>query len=473
MNAMDESLQAARERFIEGLLSRGFGQRDDDSFDGSFLIEGIAHEVQLRITSGFPFVPPAVYPGSSIPRSWHRELDGAMCLYPQTGREYLPWLRIDDLFATIREWLVRTRHGWTNDAPALDLERYFHPSTDQRMLIYDTLTAGTSVRIRLGRYLARVEGLGSAPRRKFKNRKRRRFACVLDIGEPPEPPTNWPELSAFLLEQERGRVERAMREGTIDYLLVLYCRGERAAVLGLECTVSASEVRLRRVPVAPNDDISRSLRSGRHYEALQRKSVLVVGAGAVGSQVCDALARAGVGAITVRDADVIRPGNLVRHLVDAGYVGHPKATAVRDFIRKRQPQSMVISVTTHLTDPDEAVRLLEHHDLVIDCTAEGVTSAMLGVAAKATGTHLISVCTQREGDVARVDIIPPLSGAPLDSTVDYGEDQVEVWEAGCGEPVSRTPYYAVMEAAALAARHAVGILAGSAITANGSIHDYR
>jgi hypothetical protein len=40
----------------------------------------------------------------------------------------------------------------------------------------------------------------------------------------------------------------------------------------------------------------------------------------------------------------------------------------------------------------------------------------------------------------------------------------EVFEAGCGEPVSPTPPHAVAEAAATAVRHIIGILTGTPVS---------
>ena len=48
-------------------------------------------------------------------------------------------------------------------------------------------------------------------------------------------------------------------------------------------------------------------------------------AGAIGSFVCDLLARSGVGSITAYDPDIIRPGNMICHLADVESVGLSEA----------------------------------------------------------------------------------------------------------------------------------------------------
>ncbi|MDY0170708.1 MAG: ThiF family adenylyltransferase [Thermoguttaceae bacterium] len=57
---------------------------------------------------------------------------------------------------------------------------------------------------------------------------------------------------------------------------------------------------------------------------------VAVGAGALGSQVVMNLARAGFGACTVIDDDVVLPHNLARHVADGSAIGYPKAAVVTE-----------------------------------------------------------------------------------------------------------------------------------------------
>ncbi len=61
-------------------------------------------------------------------------------------------------------------------------------------------------------------------------------------------------------------------------------------------------------------------------EKLKDSKIAVFGCGGVGSYITEALARAGVGAITVIDSDVVAPSNLNRQIIaTASTVGLPKA----------------------------------------------------------------------------------------------------------------------------------------------------
>jgi hypothetical protein len=119
--------------------------------------------------------------------------------------------------------------------------------------------------------------------------------------------------------------------------------------------------------------------------------------------------------------------------------------------------------------------LFSENSLVIDASAAGGTTDMLAKAAIAGSHHLLSVCLQADGGVARVDVIPPIDGEPLPPTKvgPLTPRESLKFEAGCGDPISEAPAFAVFEAAALAARCAVGMLTGAPICPAGIIRDYR
>ena len=59
-----------------------------------------------------------------------------------------------------------------------------------------------------------------------------------------------------------------------------------------------------------------------------------------------------------------------------------------------------------LSDPDQALQLVEANDLVVDATADARATALLRWAAESLGGRVISVCVQRDGGIARVDRFP-------------------------------------------------------------------
>lgn len=203
--------------------------------------------------------------------------------------------------------------------------------------------------------------------------------------------------------------------------------------------------------------------------------MIVIGAGAVGSHVADSLARAGVGFLALADHDRIRPGNLVRHIATDQHVGWAKVAAVRDVIVSRHFNvTEVDAIAGGLVNLDAARDVVNGYDLVIDATANGSVTAMLHHAAKAAGAHVLSVCLKENGQVARVDILPPLAGDPIPQPSPSPASETPLaYESGCFSAVSLTPHAAVIEAASLAARHAIALLTAQPINAAGTERDYR
>ncbi|SPD74278.1 hypothetical protein PITCH_A2200006 [uncultured Desulfobacterium sp.] len=77
-----------------------------------------------------------------------------------------------------------------------------------------------------------------------------------------------------------------------------------------------------------DQDFARSLSGFGHIR--EQKKVLVLGAGAFGSTICELLARSGMVDLTIIDNDTLRPYNLARHTLTGKEIGQPKAIAVAD-----------------------------------------------------------------------------------------------------------------------------------------------
>ncbi|MFB6093821.1 MAG: ThiF family adenylyltransferase [Halanaeroarchaeum sp.] len=102
--------------------------------------------------------------------------------------------------------------------------------------------------------------------------------------------------------------------------------------------------------------------------ALLDASVLVVGAGGLGSPVIQYLAAAGVGTLHVVDDDVVERSNLQRQTIhrDADE-GRPKVESAAEFVRSLNPDVEVVPHETELT-PENAMDFVEGVDHVVDCS---------------------------------------------------------------------------------------------------------
>jgi molybdopterin/thiamine biosynthesis adenylyltransferase len=109
----------------------------------------------------------------------------------------------------------------------------------------------------------------------------------------------------------------------------------------------------------------------QHPEVAQRQArhVLVLGAGALGAPVVDHLAKAGVGFVTLVDADYLTTANLGRHLLGAESIEQPKATAVAQRINLGYPATVV---TPQVMSAERWLQKnsLSNVDLVLDLTGE-------------------------------------------------------------------------------------------------------
>ncbi len=84
---------------------------------------------------------------------------------------------------------------------------------------------------------------------------------------------------------------------------------------------------------------------------LKQSRVLVVGLGGVGAYAAEMLARAGVGRMTIADADVVAPSNINRQLIAlTSTIGLSKASLVADRLRDINPEIELVVVEKYIRD---------------------------------------------------------------------------------------------------------------------------
>ncbi|WP_202319314.1 HesA/MoeB/ThiF family protein [Archaeoglobus neptunius] len=106
---------------------------------------------------------------------------------------------------------------------------------------------------------------------------------------------------------------------------------------------------------------------GDKQERLLSSSVLVVGAGGLGSPVIQYLAAAGVGKIGIADGDVVEISNLNRQTIHAGNLGMNKAESAAMFVERLNPDVSVKVYPFNIT-PRNAREIVRCYDVVADCT---------------------------------------------------------------------------------------------------------
>ena len=118
---------------------------------------------------------------------------------------------------------------------------------------------------------------------------------------------------------------------------------------------------------------------------LKKASVLLIGAGGLGSPLALYLAAAGVGRIGIVDFDVVDESNLQRQIIhDTANVGRPKLESARDRLHGVNPLIRVETHETRLTS-ENALQLFRDYDLVADGTDNFPTRYLVNDACVLTG----------------------------------------------------------------------------------------
>lgn len=134
-------------------------------------------------------------------------------------------------------------------------------------------------------------------------------------------------------------------------------------------------------------DLSRSeLLFGKEgIEKIRRAHVVIFGVGGVGSYAAEAIARGGVGKITLVDFDTVSPSNINRQLPALhSTLGQKKTVVMAERMRDINPEAEIIAVDAFCTP--------ENADLLVPEKADFVVDAVDTVSAKIA---IIETCKKR------------------------------------------------------------------------------
>lgn len=123
---------------------------------------------------------------------------------------------------------------------------------------------------------------------------------------------------------------------------------------------------------------------------VRQASVLIIGAGGLGSPASLYLAGAGVGKITIVDGDVVDLTNLQRQVIHSTErVGVPKALSAKISLQAVNPDVQVVGL---MTIPNEELlnALVESHDVVLDCTDNTKSRYLLNAVCAKKKTPLVT-----------------------------------------------------------------------------------
>lgn len=153
-------------------------------------------------------------------------------------------------------------------------------------------------------------------------------------------------------------------------------------------------------------------------EQLAKQHVLIAGLGGVGSYCAEAVARAGVGKITLLDHDVVAESNLNRQLVALrSTLGQPKVAVMAARIRDIHPEAQ-LQLQQRFLHPQEAAAWVQEQrpNFVADCIDSIACKAALVAGCTSTGIPVVSALgagNRLDVRQARVSTLAQVQGCRL------------------------------------------------------------
>ena len=143
---------------------------------------------------------------------------------------------------------------------------------------------------------------------------------------------------------------------------------------------------------------------------LLNASVLLVGAGGLGSSAALYLAAAGVGTIGIADFDHVEKSNLNRQVIHAsGNAGKPKTESAKEGLSRINPDIRVITFYERMT-PENIADILKDFDILLDGSDNFQTKYLLNDAAFFAGKpYIFGGAVRTEGQAA---VFFPKEGGP-------------------------------------------------------------
>ena len=160
------------------------------------------------------------------------------------------------------------------------------------------------------------------------------------------------------------------------------------------------------------------LLGGTAMDKLRRSHVAVVGLGGVGSWCAEALARSGVGRLTLLDEDCVSRSNINRQLCALGStVGMPKAEVLAQRLRDIAPDACITPIVGRY-EHDSSSRFFAAGDYDYVADAIDLVSCKLDLimSCRERGIPIISALgtgNKRHGELLRIDDISRSYGCAL------------------------------------------------------------
>ena len=258
------------------------------------------------------------------------------------------------------------------------------------------------------------------------------------LNEPPikhpwTVPENWDELTDLLPGAEEdtftilGRTRQAFPDETFEFVIIgfpiperigedeTYIHWQAIKIDDIPTTadfdgirdLETYQIRLARIsfkdePIAwvESDNWAQDqlLRRGRLDEPIRESSIMLLGAGALGSTVAENFLRDGCTAIAIVDGERFEIGNLARHTLGLESINRPKATALAERLRQLSPHATIHDVPSSYPLSDDQRDSVPEPDIILDCTGNDRVLAALGNDHWETPKLVVSTSLGPRGD---------------------------------------------------------------------------
>lgn len=428
-----------------------------------------ARTMRICIQDGWPYRPPTLHVRGIA--SEHAVLNGEVCLFQPGEHDVSAWITLEAYNARIAQWAELASDGFRLEDDLLDPHLYFRAKSS------------ALATLELAAIMAEGDKAKTGMLRGVWTDRRRVLALSTGSAEGDALPGRWyynPALSAP--PRDLAGFQAALTQGQRNNLarrLKAVQRDQREAVLAVlwqtpagqrNCLVVVAEPeegepKLRSLELAPTDRQTLLLRAGPDTDELAKKRVVLFGAGAIGSHVASLLARAGLGELRMVEDEVLRPGNVVRHVGAAAFVGENKALVAAAAVKPGAPWTKFGFEPESPWASERLNELISDCDLAIDATGLVTFAELLGRVALDAETSLISAALFRGGFLGRVRRqVPGLDTPFLERqaseefpVIPPGEEPKH-FEAGCSAAVNNASPIAVAAISATTAEVGVDLL---------------
>jgi integrative and conjugative element protein (TIGR02256 family) len=164
-----------------------------------------------------------------------------------------------------------------------------------------------------------------------------------------------------------------------------------------------------------------------HHEILKKISINILGVGALGSEIADCIAKAGVNEITLWDNQTFKVHNAVRHLAGLDHFSEPKVYSVAEILQNHNPFVNVYCNPFSLYDLDPNIHLRDDSlsiSSVADDNVEGFINQQLVISNKPA----FYIRALRGGKAARIIRVIPGKDACFNCLSLYRIDRLEFIE---------------------------------------------